>query len=591
MAGFHSSESRGYSLIVRSRPPALPQKARKIFLAVGSFSALCCSAAYAEDLAETVKLLKNRLDANEAEMRVLRAEVKALRAKGAEKASAPRAVAAPRKSPHDPFVPQAPKSEVAAVPTAPPPSFLIDLSRGLKVETLDHANSFKLGGRILFDGGGSTMPEQGNSSLANFRQVRLEVEGKALEYWNYKLQYDFTAGNTTKVGAVGGVRDAYIAWRYFDPLVFQAGQFFEPQGLEWTNSKLTTDFLERALFFSGPLHHIGFAALTHGANWSVKGGVFTTSTVENSLSPSPGTPVVFGVPSNAGWAASGGGQYVEFAGRATYAPIMDEQRLLHLGVSGRYHRPNDSTAENDGLLAPGNGVKTESNILKENLVGVPDLSCGAVSLLGNPAAAGKCVRDVRMFGAEVVASYGPFSAQAEYMAARYDRNDQAILIANAAGNYAPGGSRVGFSGYYVYGTWYLTGESRAAAYQVSALNPATFDRIKINHPLSEGGWGAWELAARTSEINLDNGPFQGNYYANLLAAAQSNPALEKLIGNSGVVGGREQDFTFGVNWYPDPGLRVMMNWTRVMHLTAPWDRAYLNNAHPNTVLMRVQADW
>jgi phosphate-selective porin OprO and OprP len=58
------------------------------------------------------------------------------------------------------------------------------------------------------DGGGSTQPEQGLSSTVNIRQARLEVEGKALDIWNYKFQYEFTASNTTKVGAAGGIRDA-----------------------------------------------------------------------------------------------------------------------------------------------------------------------------------------------------------------------------------------------------------------------------------------------------------------------------------------------------------------------------------------------
>ncbi|QGM45622.1 OprO/OprP family phosphate-selective porin [Methylocystis heyeri] len=555
-----------------------------------ALGAISPPAVHAEDLAETVRLLKARLDANEAETRALKAELDALRTKSAGKKPAPARLV---RRPSEPASQsEAPAKSAAGTTVAPAPlPLLVNLSRGLMIETPDHANSFKIGGRILVDGGGSTMPEQGYSSVANFRQARLEVEGKALEYWNYKFQYDFTAGNTTKVGVVGGIRDAYIAWRYLNPLVLQVGQFFEPQGLEWTQSKNTTDFLERALLFSGPLHHIGFAALTHGANWSIKVGVFTTSTVESSLAPADGTPVVFGVPETANWVATGGGQYVDIAGRATYAPIMDDRRLLHFGVSGRFHRPNDSTAANDGLLSPGVGVKTESNILNENLLGAPDLSCGAVSFYGNPAVAGKCVRDARLFGAEFVASYGPASLQAEYLGARFDRDNLAILTANAAGNYAPGGSRVDFNGYYVYGTWYLTGESRAAAYQVDGLNPATFGQIKINNPLSAGGWGAWELAARTSAINLDNGAYAGSYFANVLAFAQGNPALQKMIGNSGVLGGREQDFTLGLNWYPDPGFRVMMNWTRVLHLTAPWDRAYLNGAHPNTVLMRVQADW
>jgi len=333
------------------------------------------------------------------------------------------------------------------------------------------------------------------------------------------------------------------------------------------------------------------AGLTHGANWSLKGGLFTTSMLERSLQPLPGTPVVFGVPSQAGWVPTGGVQYFDLAGRATYAPIMDEDRLLHLGVHGRYHRPNDSTADNDSALEPGTAVRAQSNVLRENLLGTPDLSCGPVSFFGNPPIAGKCVRDMLLYGAEIAAASGPFSAQAEYLGAHYDRDNYAILLANAAGNYAPGGSRLDFNGYYIYGTWYLTGESRAAAYQVTSLNPATFGQIKINNPLSAGGWGAWELAARLSGINLNNGPYSGAAYSNLLVATQGNSAASALVANSGVLGGREQDFTLGLNWYPDPGFRVMLNWTRVLHLTAPWDRPYLNGAHPNFILMRVQADW
>ncbi|MGA8172904.1 MAG: porin, partial [Methylocystis sp.] len=436
--------------------------------------------ARAEDLAETVRLLKARLEANEAETRALKARLKAMESKGASTKSAPRIVKRPVDRPVQAETKNTDAATIASsAPASPATPYFVDLSRGLKVETADHANSFRIGGRIYVDGGGSTQPEQGLSSAVNIRQARLEVEGKALNVWNYKFQYDFGAGNTTQVGAVGGIRDAYVALTYFKPITFQVGQLFEPIGLEWTNSKNTTDFLERAMVFSGPLHHIGFAALTHGENWSLKGGVFGASLLERSSRPAAGTPVAFGVPSQAGWVATGGSQYVDLVGRATYAPIMTQESLLHFGVSGRYHRPNDSIATNDDLLAPGNDNKTESNVLKENLIGAPDLSCGGVSFGGNPQVAGKCVRDALVYGAEFAAAHGPISLQAEYLGAHYDRNVAAILEANAAGNYAPGGSKVDFNGYYVYGTWYLTGESRAKAYQVTGLNPATFGPIDI----------------------------------------------------------------------------------------------------------------
>jgi phosphate-selective porin OprO/OprP len=545
------------------------------------------SPAEADDTATALRALKARLDATEAEVRSLKAQLKSFQSKGS-KPKPQQSLAkkgAERARAEDTMASEAAKAPAPSLP------FFVDVSRGFRIESLDHANSFRIGGRIYVDGGGSSQPEQGLSSIVNVRQARLEVEGKALNFWNYKLQYDFTASNTTKVGVIGGIRDAYVAVTYFDPITFQVGHFYEPVGLEWTNSKNTSDFLERAMVFTGPLHHLGFAALARGENWSLKGGVFSTSLAEKSLQPSPATPVIFGVPSQAGWVATGGGQYVDFAGRATFAPILAQDRLLHLGVSGRYHRPNDSTATNDGALAPGNSIKTESNILKENLLGTPDLSCGSVSFGGNPPTAGKCVRDMLIYGGELALAYGPFSIQSEYLGVHYDRNNSAILLANAAGNYAPGGSRLNFNGYYVYGTWFLTGESRAAAYQLSGFNPATFGQIDIRNRLSAGGLGAWELTARLSAINLNNGPYAGSYFSNLIAAAQGNQVMSAFVANSNVLGGREEDMTLGLNWYPDPGFRVMANWVRVMHLTAPWDRAYLNNAHPNTLLMRVQADW
>ena len=559
----------------------------------GALALLDASLVRAEDVSAEIRLLKARLDATNAEVRTLKQALQ--RFEGGQKShgrgeTVARAQTRPRTGKETKRQANSAPPE-AKMHVAPPLPSFISLARGLKIESLDHANSFKIGGRVFIDAGISTQPEQGQGGIANIRQARLEVEGKLVNYWFYKFQYEFAAGNTSKVGAAGGIRDAFVALTYFEPITLQLGNFYEPLGLEWTNSRNTTDFLERAMVFTGPLRHIGFAALTHGSNWSLKAGLFSTSLAEGSLQPAASTPVVWGVPSQAGWVATGGSQYVDIAGRATYAPVMTEDSLAHFGAFGRYHRPNDSTAANDGVLTPGSGVKTESNILNENLLGTPDLSCGAISIAGNPPVAGKCVRDVLVYGAEAAAAYGPLSLQAEYVGAHYDRNKTAILLANASGNFAPGGSSLNFYGYYVYGTLYLTGESRASAYQVTSLNPATFGPIDIKHPLSAGGVGAWELATRFSAVDLNNGPYSGNYYGNLLAAAQDNAAASAIVANSGVLGGREENMTLGLNWYPDPGFRVMANWTRVMHLTAPWDRPFLNNAHPNTILIRTQVNW
>jgi phosphate-selective porin OprO and OprP len=107
---------------------------------------------------------------------------------------------------------------------------------------------------------------------------------------------------------VGGIRDAYLAWRYFAPWVtFQVGNFYEPFSLERTNSFLYVDFIERSLpsDLLAPSRHIGFAAATGGPapgfigdpNWSLKGGIFSTS-VED------GNPVAGSVTTNAAGAVT-----------------------------------------------------------------------------------------------------------------------------------------------------------------------------------------------------------------------------------------------------------------------------------------------
>ena len=163
----------------------------------------------------------------------------------------------------------------------------------------------------------------------------------------------------------------------------------------------------------------------------------------------------------------------------------------------RYQRPNNATAvSDDRVLVLGNNVRTEANVLNENLLGTQPLDCAATVLGEN------CTKNVLDYGAEAVAAYGPFSVQAEYMGAHYNRDAALIEFLRA-----PGASSLNFSGYYAYATWYLTGESRAASYRTDYRRPGTFDQIKILRPLSAGGTGAWELAVRISELNLNSGGF------------------------------------------------------------------------------------
>ncbi|MGD9539444.1 OprO/OprP family phosphate-selective porin [Methylocystis sp.] len=538
---------------------------------------------------------------------------------------------------------------------APRPPVLISFKNGLFVETEDKAYSFKVGGRVLIDGGGISLPLNGFDNQVGGRQLRLEVDGTAANIYFYKLQYDFAgSGQITGNNQVqGGIRDAYFGIRSplltlpfaKDPAYVMVGSMFEPFSIEALNSSKYRDFIERSLAVDTfqPDRHIGLAVGAYGDDWTFKAGIFSTSFADASLNPARGYPATWGIPRlyipNAGggpafasnttwWRATGGGQYFDLTGRLTYAPIHTEHDLIHVGASGRYHQPNDATAASDDrVLALGNRIRSEANILGQGLIGTPDLSCGVIvgpipqNIFNSSAFSGKCTKNVESFGLELAASHGPFSVQAEYFGAFYNRDQSAINratyltgaqaatgvipVTGALVPFNPGGRSAYFDGYYVQGTYWITGEERAQSYEMHDKNGVSFGQLKIKNPLSAGGWGAWGLAARFSSVDLNNGPYNGNTLYNLLALTTfvaPNPLARTYIANAGINGGRQQDLTLGVNWYPDAGLAFQANWTRVMNVVAPLNLynggqfptllgANYTGAHPNLFEMRAKVYW
>ncbi len=501
----------------------------------------------------------------------------------------------------------------------PPPPVFVSFKNGLFVETEDKAYSFKLGGRIVVDAGGSSQPLDGLSSNVGMRQVRVEMEGKAAKIWFYKSQYDF-AGTGQVTGAnqtVGGIRDMFFGIQHpamavpyaKDPAYIMIGSQFEPYSIEGQSSTKFRPFIERAqsteMFFAN--RHIGASLGAYGDNWTGRIGVFSTSTEDASFSPSVNTPATVGVPSKLGWIATGGAQYVDVAGRFTYAPIRDEHRLLHVGVSGRYHSENDATGGNDDrTMLLGSRARTEGpTVLSQSLLGTPDLSCGNVAPIGSATAvAGHCTSNMTSYAFEAAGAYGSFDFQAEYFGNDYNRNMNKILAARAVGVFAPGGSSAHFGGGYVYAQYWLTGEERAQSYETKDKGAgANFMEPKIKNPLSAGGFGAWSMAARYDTLNLNSGPYSGSGLANMMAFnALTSPTTAALnfnnavIGSQGVAGGRMETTTTGLNWYPDRGYHLQLNWTHVLHVSAPlntYGKAgfYVNGSHPDQLAVRAMVYW
>jgi phosphate-selective porin OprO/OprP len=121
------------------------------------------------------------------------------------------------------------------------------------------------------------------------------------------------------------------------------------------------------------------------------------------------------------------------------------------------------------------------------------------------------------FGVEFASVLGPLSYQGEYMLTLTD-------IPQARDPY--------FWGFYFYGSYFLTGENRNYNVTNGRFSPL---RPNSAFHLRKGGKGAWELASRFSFIDLN----------------------DELVR-----GGKELNFTAGVNWYPTRKTRCTLNYIR-----------------------------
>jgi phosphate-selective porin OprO/OprP len=93
---------------------------------------------------------------------------------------------------------------------------------------------------------------------------------------------------------------------------------------------------------------------------------------------------------------------------------------------------------------------------------------------------------------------------------------------------APALGNPGLKGYYVAGAWALTGEMRSYNRKSGIFNPSP-----VSRSVYQDGWGAWEVTARWSDVDLTDG---------------------------GLEGGEMEVFSLGLNWWLSPIFNVNLNY-------------------------------
>lgn len=379
----------------------------------------------------------------------------------------------------------------------------------------------------------------------NFRRAQIGLQGTIDNDFGYRFNYDFggaggqesgaesiITGVTPPVVAVNPsgarVQSAYVTYKgILDPFTFRIGAFPPPANLADATAADDLVFDERpspAQLSRGLAGDDG----RDGAGFQGNGGIWFASSYL--------TTDTFGKGQIAGQEA--------YVGRLAIAPVQDPDNNfnVHLGANLSYvfHpegvNPNFCTTTAPACYLVNFSDRPELREWNVNWIG-----SGSINATAAHAA-----------GIEGAVSWGPLLLEGENFWYGINRRDP------SAGQTNPN-----FTGWYVQGSWVFTGEPRTYSMANAAFTrpvpAADFDP-------AAGEWGAWEVAARYSDSDLD-------YDVNSLVTADQ------------VRGGDQKIFSAGLNFYPNYNVKFMFDWQNV-DISRPWSGAF--DTKYNAFSMRAQ---
>jgi phosphate-selective porin OprO and OprP len=369
--------------------------------------------------------------------------------------------------------------------------------------------TFKIGGRIHLDQWYFSDHSPGIAFFENpttgddpedrifFRRIRLEAGGDIPGNMHYRFQVDFNNPQTPEY------KDMYIGFSkipFFNTVRF--GNQKRPLGLDHLNSSRFNIFMERPLMvetFNPDARRIGVASYNSIAEDDAANFTYGVFSLENTRSDGR---------------LIGDSLQMSFNTRLHMSPWYecDGEDYLHLGVSTMFAKPDgDVTAvetnNNDGRFATRSEIRSDRSWLDTGRIAGADW--------------------YEVLGLELIYNSGPFQITGEYAFTWMQRDN------DTAGT----GPDLFFNGAYIFAAYMLTGEhvpySRKSG-TIGRVKPfRNFAPFTADDPnCEETGWGAWQVAARYSFLDLTDNDIRGG------------------VGN---------DFTLGLVWYFNPYSSLQFN--------------------------------
>jgi phosphate-selective porin OprO/OprP len=365
-----------------------------------------------------------------------------------------------------------------------------------------------------------------------FRRARLAVVGNVAAFTAYMMEVDF---------ATAGRPSFFDMWVEQDNLpllgALRVGQYLQPFSVDAMSGFRHLPFLERSLPFLAfvPFRRVGAMSSvnTSDERTYLAYSIFRTGGFNDA--PEGDSRFATDIGDQGGFS---------FSTRATtlleYDPIAEDRYLWHIGASYNYSRMTGNTASG---AQPFYQARTgpEFGPIGDGIDTIP-ATFGPASYASanftppNFVDSGRYLADsFNLLGVETVYQRGAFSAQSEFMATG---------VNSVAGP-------IWYTGAYGEVMYRLTGEHRGYDKRLASLkNPVPFTNFISLRPGGVKGWGAFEIAARLSYVELRN-------------PAKLTPA-DYIASTNSSGNGTLTDSTLGMTWWLNYHTKVQFNWIHAM---------------------------
>lgn len=360
----------------------------------------------------------------------------------------------------------------------------------------DGSYKYWLDGRLFIDTAAYRGAEDRLGAGAEVRRARLGVKATIATSWLAEIDVDF-ADNAVEV------KDLWAGYAGFDNSVIRIGNHKAPFGFDSLTSSKNIIFIERSYIDSwAPDRLLGVSYSRWGRNWQASAGVFGQA------------GGVFNDKDDLTGGGAGTSQEPSFVARASFAPLAENGRVLHVGIAGTHMKPEvGKIATSGGDLADrldaSRVVKLDSRA-ETHVTRAKFLSTGDM----------KYVDSYDQTGLELAGVFGSLTIQSEYQQTKINRAETSVTPV----------SDHTFSGYYGQVSWFLTGDVRPYS-----ASEGEFGRVVPRRKM-----GAVEVGLRYSTLDLND-------------ITTVNP----------VRGGSAANLTAGVTWFMNTNHKLMLNVTQV----------------------------